>query len=104
MSTEKKVEPGAIGEDVDLDTEDIRLADGTRLTEQLAEELATETLTRHRGRPSLTGERRPTPRLTLRVTEDTRDALEQIAKRQGRRVADIGRDAFDEYIDRHSTA
>ena len=104
MSTEKKVEPGPVGDDVDLDTEDVRLADGTRLTEHLAEELAAETLARHGGRPSLTGDRRHTPRLTLRVTEGTRDALEEIAERQGRRLADVGRDAFDEYIDRHSSA
>lgn len=40
---------------VDLDQEDYRLADGTRLTEAKAEELAAEVLARAgRGRPSLT--------------------------------------------------
>jgi hypothetical protein len=50
-------EPGTIGADVDLDTEEVYLADGRRLTEQIAEELAHRALARHRGRPSADGRR-----------------------------------------------
>jgi hypothetical protein len=33
--TRRKIKPGAIGTDVDLDTEEVYLADGRRLTEQV---------------------------------------------------------------------
>lgn len=98
----RKVTPGRIGPDVDLATEDIRLADGTRLTDELAAEIAEDAIARHRGRPSLTGTGDHTPRLTLRVPQQTRAELERIASRQGRRLADVGRDAFDEYIRHHA--
>ncbi len=45
----------APGPDVDLDVEDIRLRDGTRLTNERADEIAEETLTIARGRPVLGG-------------------------------------------------
>lgn len=38
--TKRKIKPGTIGPDVDLETEDIRLADGRRLTDGLVEEIA----------------------------------------------------------------
>jgi hypothetical protein len=34
--TRRKIKPGAIGTDVDLDAEEVYLADGRRLTEQVA--------------------------------------------------------------------
>lgn len=103
MTRRRSIAPGPIGPDVDLDVEDIRLADGTRLTNELAEEIAQDAIARHRGRPSVTGDREHTPKMTLRVPGQTRDALEQIATRQGRRLADVGRDAFEEYIRHHAT-
>jgi hypothetical protein len=55
-----------IGSDVDLDADDVRLTDGTRLTEQRAAEVAEEV--RHRsGRPSLTGEATASPRPAFRA-------------------------------------
>ncbi len=103
MTTRRKLTIGPIGEDVDLTTDDARLANGARLTDDAAAELAEAALARRRGRPSLTAPGQRTPKLTLRVTEDTRTALEAIAEHQGRRLADVGRDAFDEYIERHAT-
>ncbi len=94
-----------IGRDVDLDTEEVYLPDGQRLTNKLAEQIAEDAMDHHyraRGRPSITGPREHTPKMTLRVPERTRDALEQIAAGQGRRLADVGRDAFDEYIRHHA--
>ncbi|MGH9056685.1 MAG: hypothetical protein ACRDYY_12620 [Acidimicrobiales bacterium] len=102
MTRRRKITVGDIGPDVDLDIEDIRLADGTRLTDELAEHIAQDAVARHRGRPSVTGEPEHTPRMTLRVPERTRHALEEIASQQGRRLTDVGRDAFEEYIRRHS--
>lgn len=88
--------------DIDLDTEVVLLADGTRLTNELAEAIAEDAIARHRGRPSITGASEHTPRMTLRVPERTRHALQEIASRQGRRLADVGREALDEYVRRHA--
>lgn len=93
---------GPIGPDVDLDQEEVVLPDGTRLTEEAAQELAQRVLEQRRaGRPSLTGSGQRTPSLSVRVTASTRSRLERIARRQGRRLADVSREALDEYIARH---
>ena len=100
----RKIEIGPIGPDVDLDVEDVRTRKGQRLTNELAEQIAEEALARHRGRPSVTGGRQRTPNLTVRVPPSVRDALEAIAQEQGRRLADISRDALTEYARRHTKA
>lgn len=41
--------------------------------------------------------------MTVRVTRATRAALEEIASAQGRRLADVSRDALDEYVGRHTS-
>ncbi|MHB8296887.1 MAG: ribbon-helix-helix protein, CopG family [Acidimicrobiales bacterium] len=92
-----------IGPDVDLKTEDVRLPDGSRLTDAKADELAEWALARHLGRPSVSGGGEHTPSLTVRVTRPTREALEAIASSQGRRLADVSRDALAEYIRRHAS-
>lgn len=91
---------GSIGPDVDLD-EEVYTADGRRLTEELAGQVGEEAIARHRGRPSVTGRPERTPNLTVRVAAPTRDALEAIARAQGRRLADVSRDALAEYVKRH---
>jgi hypothetical protein len=101
--TRRKIKPGAIGTDVDLNAEEVSLADGRRLTEKVAEELAQRALARHRGRPSVTGENARTPSLTVRVPPETRTALEELAKAQGKRLADVSREALDEYVSRHAS-
>ena len=101
--TRRKIKPGVIGTDVDLDTEEVYLADGRRLTEQVAEELAQRALARHQGRPSVTGENARTPSLTVRVPPETRTALEKLARAQGKRLADVSREALDEYVSRHAS-
>jgi hypothetical protein len=101
--TKRKIKPGPIGPDVDLETEEIYGADGRRLTEEVAKEIAGRALTRHRGRPSVSGGARRTPSLTVRVPQPTREALEKLAKARGKRLADISREALDEYISRHAS-
>jgi len=101
--TRRKIKPGPIGPDVDLETEEIYLADGHRLTERLAAEMGERAMARHRGRPSVSGGGRRTPSLTVRVPQPTREALERLAKAQGKRLADISREALDEYISRHAS-
>ncbi len=45
----------------------------------------------------------PSKQVRVRVTKDTRTALEAIAAAQGRRLADVSRDALDEYVNRHAS-
>ena len=45
----------------------------------------------------------PSAQVRVRVTTGTRAALEAIAAAQGRRLADVSRDALDEYVDRHAS-
>ena len=101
--TRRKIKPGAIGTDVDLDAEEVYLGDGRRLTEQVAEEMAERALERHRGRPTVTGGNARTPSLTVRVPPETRTALEELARAQGKRLADVSREALDEYVSRHAS-
>jgi predicted HicB family RNase H-like nuclease len=83
-----------IGPDVDLDEDDVRLADGTRLTEQRAAEIIEE-VRRRGGRPSLTGEAAVSPRITFRVTPGVRDRAAQIAAREGKTVSQLAREALE---------
>ena len=102
---DRTIELGPIGPDIDLDEEEVYLPDGTRLTEAAAEAMGkrmVEEYERRRGQPSLTGERAPTPNLTIRVPPAIRSALKSIAAAQGRRLADVSRDALAEYVRRHS--
>lgn len=57
------------------------------------------------GRPRVGGAigQGPSKQLRVRVTSDARAALETIAAAQGRRLADVSRDALDEYIARHAS-
>jgi hypothetical protein len=57
------------------------------------------------GRPRVGGEpgEGPSAQVRVRVTTGTRTALEAIAAAQGRRLADVSRDALDEYVARHAS-
>ncbi len=57
------------------------------------------------GRPRVGGAvgHGPSDQVRVRVTTATRAALEDIAATQGRRLADVSRDALDEYVTRHAT-
>ncbi len=101
--TRKRFTESQIGPDIDLDEEEVFLADGRRLTEELAAEIAEDALARRRGRPSVTGASARTPSLTVRVPPQVRNALESIAEARGRRLADVSREALEEYVARHGT-
>jgi predicted HicB family RNase H-like nuclease len=105
MAKKRTVKLGPVGADIDLDNEEVYLADGTRLTEAEAEAFSERVLTqaRRRGRPSVSDVTVRTPNLTVRVPPDVRAALESIAKAQGRRLADVSRDALTEYAARHAS-
>jgi hypothetical protein len=57
------------------------------------------------GRPRVGGEpgEGPSRQVRVRVTTRTRAALEAIAAAQGRRLADVSRDALNEYVARHAS-
>lgn len=57
------------------------------------------------GRPRIGGAdgQGPSKQVRVRVTTGTRTALETIAAAQGRRLADVSRDALDEYVARHAS-
>lgn len=57
------------------------------------------------GRPRVggAGGEGPSMQVRVRVTTETRTALETIAAAQGRRLADVSRDALDEYVARHAS-
>lgn len=64
-----------------------------------------ETRRRLGGRPRVGGApgAGPSMQVRVRVTTRTRTALEAIAAAQGRRLADVSRDALDEYAERHAS-
>lgn len=86
-----------IGPDVDLDHEDVRLLDGTRLTQEIADGIV-EDVRRSSGRPSLTGAKAPSPQVTFRVTPELRAKAAAEAARQGRRISDVAREALERYL------
>lgn len=86
-----------IGPDVDLESEDIRLADGTRLTEELAEDIADRVL-RSVGRPSLSGARQRSPQIAFRVPAAIREEAAEVAAREGKTVSELAREALEERL------
>jgi predicted HicB family RNase H-like nuclease len=87
-----------VGEDIDLAQEDVRLKDGSRLTDARAAEIAEETLRRRRGRPSLGGEDETSPRVSFRIPEQLRRTADERARREGRTVSDLAREALEHYL------
>ncbi len=107
MSRRADIDQANVGPDVDLDTEQVYLADGRRLTPALAEQLVDEVhqeMDRRAGRPSLTGEARTTPTLTVRLPGDVRNDLEAIATATGANLSQVAREALTEFAKTHRHA
>lgn len=91
-------------EDVDLDTEVVRLKDGRRLTNELAEQLAEETLAEARrrnlvpGRKSLSGSGIHSPRVQFRLPESLRSAAEKRAAEEDVSLSMLARKALKHYL------
>jgi hypothetical protein len=83
-----------IGRDVDLEDDDVRLKDGTRLTEDLAAKIV-ETVRRGTGRPSLSGHATPSPQIAFRVPQSVRDQAAEIAEREGKTISQLAREALE---------
>jgi len=86
-----------IGPDMNLDQDDVRLADGTRLTDGVAAQIVEDTR-RAAGRPSLTGHAKHSPQVSARVPPELRDAAEQQAKREGKSVSQLIRELLERYL------
>lgn len=85
-------------EDVDLDTTDVHLPDGRRLTESLAEGLAADTIRRGVGRPSLSGKSAKSPHLGVRVSPELHQRVQARAGREGKPASEIVREALEHYV------
>lgn len=86
-----------IGSDVDLDREDIRLADGTRLTSEIADGIVNQA-PRSSGRPSLSGSPAASPQIAFRVAPSVRDRAERVAAREGKTISQLAREALEERV------
>jgi hypothetical protein len=83
-----------IGADVDLEQEDIRLADGTRLTPQVASQVVEE-VRRVGGRPSLSGKAARSPQIAFRVAPEVRARAAEVAAVEGKTVSQLAREALE---------
>lgn len=83
-----------IGPDVDLEHDDVRLNDGTRLTVETATEIV-ENVRRTTGRPSLSGHATPSPQIAFRVAQNIRDQAAEIAAREGKTISQLAREALE---------
>lgn len=86
-----------IGADVDLARDDVRLPDGTRLTNDVAEKIIDE-VRRRAGRPSLTGDAAVSPRVSFRLAPDVRARAAEIAEREGKTISQLAREALESRI------
>jgi predicted HicB family RNase H-like nuclease len=86
-----------IGPDVDLDRDDIRLADGSRLTQDVADSVV-EHARRVAGRPSLSGNAEASPQIAFRVAADVRDRAAKVAAREGKTISQLAREALEERV------
>jgi hypothetical protein len=86
-----------IGPDVNLDDQDIRLTDGSRLTHQAATQIVADA--RHSaGRPSLTGPGKHSPQVSARVPAELREAAEQRARSEGKSVSQLIRELLERHL------
>jgi predicted HicB family RNase H-like nuclease len=92
-----RVTPETEFEEVDLNETEVYLKEGRRLTEDLAEQLAEETL-RRVGRPSLSGAKEHSPHLGVRVSPELNRRVRARAAAEGKRPSDIVREALEHYL------
>lgn len=90
----KRYTVSAIGPDVDLTTEDIRLADGTRLSPDVADSLAAEIRSKA-GRPSLGHAGTRSPSIAFRLPADLRDKAEGLAEQEDKSLSALAREALE---------
>lgn len=86
------------GGDIDLDTEIVLDSNGNRITEARAAEMAEHALRAARGRPSLTRAGHHSPRVSFRLPDTALEQAERVAKREGKTVSALAREALEHYL------
>lgn len=86
--------------DADLEVEDYRAPDGSRVTVKDADAAIARAVQRGRGggRPSLTGPGKVSPTVNARVSVVVKSDLQQLAKDRGVRESDLVREAVEELL------
>ncbi len=90
----------APGPDVDLDAEDIRDAEGNRITDDYVDRAVAHVRAaqRRRGRQSLSGGSVHSPQVSFRVPAELREATERLANERGTSVSRLAREALEAYV------
>jgi predicted HicB family RNase H-like nuclease len=83
--------------EVDLEREDVRLRDGTRLTQHVADAIVAD-VRRKVGRPSLTGEAAASPRVSFRLSPEVRARAAALAEREGKTISQLAREALEAHV------
>jgi hypothetical protein len=81
-------------EDLDLTVVDVKLPDGTRLTDDVAEAII-EDVRRRTGRPSLTGRPVVSPRVSFRLTPEALHQAAALATEEGKTISQLAREALE---------
>lgn len=76
---------------------------GAVVTDAVADQLAEEAeagyeLRQGRGRPSLTGDKAPSPQVTFRLTKALRQQAQARAENEGKTVSTLAREALERYL------
>jgi hypothetical protein len=97
MSSKKKADDFVYDGEVDLEAEEVLDRRGNRIDIAYIEDAVAEA---HRtvGRPSLTGEPAPSPHVSFRVSPQLRDLAQDRAKREGKSVSTLAREALEQYL------
>lgn len=89
----------APGRDVNLDREIVRDRQGRRITRAYADRAVADVHEKMaRGRPSLAGQPQPSPQVTFRLPPALRAKAEARARREGKRVSQVAREALEKYL------
>ncbi len=76
----------------------VRDKNGRRITNSRAETIASETLKRVVGRPSLTGKAKVSPEIKARVPQKLKVKLDSEARRRGQTASSLIREALEKYL------
>ncbi|MCX6430913.1 MAG: ribbon-helix-helix protein, CopG family [Actinobacteria bacterium] len=87
-----------LGKDVNLDREIVLDAQGRRITEARARQIARRTLQQSAGRPSLTSAGVRSPEVKARVPMKLKKSLQREAKRRGQTSSELVRQAIEEFL------
>lgn len=89
----------APGPDIDLSRKVIRDSRGRRITQGYVDRAVADVHRKTgRGRPSLTGKAAQSPQVTFRLPSELRAKVKARARREGKRVSQVAREALEHYL------